>query len=98
LRKPIAARVTSGTKAGLILVNSVAAGNSFNYIRHILMEAKTMSPAEKLYLLMVVAVFAVFAASLAYQSWQWSRLSQRRAAQTKSQGTDARIAPTSVHA
>ncbi len=57
-----------------------------------------MSAAEKLYLLMVLAVFAVFGASLAYQSWQWSRLSQRRVAQTKSQGTDARITSQSVHA
>ncbi len=58
-----------------------------------------MSAAEKLYLLMVLAVFGVFGVSLAYQSWQWSRLSQRRAAQANSsQGTDARIAPQSVHA
>ncbi len=58
-----------------------------------------MSAAEKLYLLMVIAVFVVFGVALAYQSWQWSRMSERRSAQTKpSQGMDTRMAPGSVHA
>jgi hypothetical protein len=45
-----------------------------------------MSSGEELYLLLVICTFALFAVSLAFQAWQWSRMdTSRRGVESKSQ-------------